>query len=74
MFLQTQFSTTNCLTKDKKEDSMSTTLPIKNPEQLRLFKDFYQTEKPNVRNYTLIIMGLNSALRISDILMYATIC
>lgn len=47
---------------------MSTTLPIKNPEQLRLFKDFYQTEKPNVRNYTLIIMGLNSALRISDIL------
>ena len=47
---------------------MSTTLPIKNPEQLRLFKGFYQTEKPNARNYTLIIMGLNSALRISDIL------
>lgn len=52
----------------EKEDSMSTTLPIKNTEQLRLFKDFYQTEKPNARNYTLIIMGLNSALRISDIL------
>lgn len=47
---------------------MSTTLPIKNAEQLRLFKDFYQKEKPNARNYTLIIMGLNSALRISDIL------
>lgn len=47
---------------------MSTTLPIKNTEQLKLFKDFYQTEKPNARNYTLIIMGLNSALRISDIL------
>ena len=47
---------------------MSTTLPIKNPEQPRLFKGFYQTEKPNARNYTLIIMGLNSALRISDIL------
>lgn len=47
---------------------MGTTQPIKNMEQLKLFKGFYQTVKPNARNYTLIIMGLNSALRISDIL------
>lgn len=47
---------------------MSTTQPIKNTEQLKLFKAYYQSEKPNPRNYTLIIIGLNSALRISDIL------
>lgn len=47
---------------------MSTTQPIKNPEQLERFKKFYQSEKPNARNYALISIGLNSALRISDIL------
>lgn len=52
----------------KQEETMSTTLPIKNAEQLELFKSYYRSEKPNARNYTLIIFGLNSALRISDIL------
>lgn len=47
---------------------MSTTQPIKNTEQLKIFKAYYQSEKPNPRNYTMIIIGLNSALRISDIL------
>ena len=47
---------------------MSTTQPIRNSEQLKIFKAYYQSEKPNPRNYTLIIVGLNSALRISDIL------
>ncbi|MDE6892978.1 MAG: tyrosine-type recombinase/integrase [Lachnospiraceae bacterium] len=47
---------------------MSTTQPIRDIEKLRLFKEYYKYEKPNVRNYTLIIIGLNSALRISDIL------
>lgn len=47
---------------------MSTTLPIKDPNQLQLFKNFYYTDKPNARNHALIIMGLNTALRISDIL------
>ena len=47
---------------------MSTTQPIKNSEQLKAFKNYYQQEKPNSRNYILIITGLNSALRISDIL------
>lgn len=47
---------------------MSTTQPIKNTEQLHMFKDYYLQIKPNSRNYLLIVMGLNSALRISDIL------
>ncbi len=47
---------------------MSTTQPIKNVEQLKQFKYYYQFEKPNSRNYLLIIFGLNTALRISDIL------
>lgn len=47
---------------------MSTTQPIRKPEQLELFKNYYQIEKPNARNHMLIVIGLNSALRISDIL------
>lgn len=47
---------------------MSTTLPIKNLTQLKRLKNYYQSEKPNPRNYILIILGLNSALRISDLL------
>ena len=47
---------------------MSTTQPIKSPEQLQLFKNYYDFENPNARNHALIIIGLNSALRISDIL------
>ncbi|MCM1106862.1 MAG: tyrosine-type recombinase/integrase [Blautia sp.] len=42
--------------------------PIKNPEQLQLFKDFYRTVEPDSRNYLLITVALNTALRISDIL------
>lgn len=47
---------------------MSTTQPIRNAEKLELFKDYYRNVKPNERNYTLIITGLNTALRISDLL------
>lgn len=47
---------------------MSTTQPIRNIETLEQFKKYYQYVKPNARNYALIIVGLNSALRISDIL------
>lgn len=46
---------------------MSTTHPIKNKEELDTFRNYY-FEKGNIRNYTLVIMGLNTALRISDIL------
>lgn len=47
---------------------MSTTEPIRDKQKLQNFKNYYQNEKPNMRNYTMIIIGLNTALRISDIL------
>ena len=47
---------------------MSTTQPIRNLKQIKLVKEYYLSCKPNLRNYTLIVMGLNTALRISDIL------
>ncbi len=42
--------------------------PIKNKEDLEKFKNYYQDVKPNGRNKLLVTMGLNTALRISDIL------
>lgn len=47
---------------------MSTTQPIRDKEALNAFKNYYQTAQPNMRNYTIIIVGLNTALRINDIL------
>lgn len=47
---------------------MSTTYPIKDKYALGQFKSYYLFKK-NPRNYALIITGLNTALRISDILM-----
>lgn len=47
---------------------MSTTQPIRTAELLHDFKEYYLTEHPNPRNYALCILGLNTALRISDIL------
>ncbi len=47
---------------------MSTTQPIRDIHKLENFKNYYRYVKPNTRNYMLIIVGLNSALRISDIL------
>lgn len=46
---------------------MSTTYPIKDKMILESFKNYYLL-KNNPRNYALIIMGLNTALRINDIL------
>lgn len=47
---------------------MSTTQPIRKTCQLEEFKNYYRRKRPNPRNYALIILGLNTALRISDIL------
>lgn len=51
---------------------MSATQPIRNKNQLHAFKAFYKQQNPNcptaLRNYTLTVLGLNTALRISDIL------
>lgn len=47
---------------------MSTTQPIRSKEALDKLKHYYDVQKPNLRNSALIILGLNTALRISDIL------
>ena len=46
---------------------MSTTVPIKDKEALDTFRNFYLKEG-DYRNYALIVTGLNTALRIGDIL------
>ncbi len=48
---------------------MSTTQPIRNIQEIEELKNYYYQEKPNLRNYTLICLGMNSALRISDLLI-----
>lgn len=47
---------------------MNTAQPIKNDDDLARLKNYYLTERPNPRNQLLMILGLNTALRISDIL------
>ena len=47
---------------------MKTAQPIRDLKDLKNLKAYYSEEKPNLRNYVLIILGLNTALRISDIL------
>lgn len=47
---------------------MNSAQPIKKMKDLKKFKDYYRKIKPNSRNELLIIFGLNTALRISDIL------
>lgn len=47
---------------------MNTAQPIRKEEDLHHFKEYYRTVCPNRRNYLLLVIGLNTALRISDIL------
>ena len=47
---------------------MSTTQPIRDKELLQNFKNYYLYVEPQYRNYALIIAGLNTALRINDLL------
>ena len=47
---------------------MSQTQPIRKNEEIEKLNNYYLINKPNIRNYALIITGLNTALRISDIL------
>lgn len=47
---------------------MNSAQPIKDLEELEQFKHYYVVIKPNLRNQVLLTMGLNSALRISDLL------
>lgn len=47
---------------------MNTAQPIRSREDLTRIKDYYRVTKPNSRNYLLIIIGLNTALRVSDMI------
>lgn len=47
---------------------MSTSQPIRDKNELELLKNFYSEEEENPRNRALIHLGINSALRISDLL------
>ncbi len=54
--------------KKKGEFVMSTTQPIKNLDDLENLKNYYLNTQPNLRNYAMISTGVNTALRIGDIL------
>lgn len=47
---------------------MNTAQPIRTRNDLEKIKGYYRLAKPNPRNSLLIVVGLNTALRISDIL------
>ena len=47
---------------------MGTTQPIRGRQELQNFSTYYKDEKPNLRNNALVVLGLNTALRISDLL------
>lgn len=47
---------------------MGTSQPIRSTDELAAFRNFYLDIEHNLRNYMLICLGLNTALRISDML------
>ncbi|MCI9150349.1 MAG: tyrosine-type recombinase/integrase [Lachnospiraceae bacterium] len=47
---------------------MSTTQPIRDKEELKNFMEYYRKTAPNPRNYAMVVLGLHTALRISDVL------
>lgn len=57
------------LTLISRRNQMNTAQPIRNREDLKNFKNYYKEIRPNARNQLLVILGLNTALRISDLLI-----
>lgn len=55
---------------------MSMTYPIKDKKELELFRNYYRNRQPSPRNFALIVMGLNTAFRIGDMLRlkWADVC
>lgn len=52
------------LTLISRRNQMNTAQPIRNLEDLKNFKNYYKEIHPNARNQLLVILGLNTALRI----------
>ncbi len=48
---------------------MATTQPIRNKHQVRELAEYY-LRKGQVRNYVLVVLGVHTALRISDLLRF----
>ncbi|MDE6942360.1 MAG: integrase, partial [Lachnospiraceae bacterium] len=46
---------------------MGTTIPIRNQNDIETIKKYF-LEKDQYRNYALFVVGINTALRISDLL------
>ena len=51
-----------------RKNRMNTAQPIRNKQDLERFMDYYRTTEKIPRNQLLIVVGANTALRISDIL------
>ena len=47
---------------------MGTTEPIRDKEDLKNFLNYYKKDHPSPRNYAMTVLGLHTALRISDVL------
>ncbi len=47
---------------------MATTQPIKDVKNIEAMKDYFLNIQHNLRNYTLFCVGINTALRIGDLL------
>lgn len=47
---------------------MATTQPIKDQKSISALKNFFLKEQKNFRNYAIFVIGINTALRIGDIL------
>ena len=52
---------------DTKEEVKMVTSPIRTKEEIEKMKDYYLT-KSHFRDYALFVIGINTALRISDLL------
>lgn len=47
---------------------MGTTQPIRKVEEIEALKRYFLHDKPNLRNYAMVCLGINTAIRISDLL------
>ena len=47
---------------------MCVSQPIRKTEDIAALKNYFLNTKPNMRNYAIVCLGINSALRISDLL------